>query len=299
MAKKQAIEGKGKKPRQTSWNDMDADILLKIFASLSVLDLVIRISGVCKSWRSLLQEPILWKTTLDLSMFRNYFLSQNLDRANERGLYFFKIAMNRSSLQPKKLIFDITPTINDKFLIYVAERCPNLKELVVPSTQYIREGAIAKAFEFWGSLESLFISFYSCLPSNTIFENIGAKCKNLTVLKIRSCMFGKETAATISKWMPGLKVFRIRCAEITKDTAEILVDTMVNLEELYLSISGIGHESPSTQHRFLPPLQDESMKLKVTRLRMFHFCVGYCQPCIAVTEGYSSLGDFYFFYVNL
>ncbi|KAL3512741.1 hypothetical protein ACH5RR_025458 [Cinchona calisaya] len=278
---------------------MDPDILLKIFASLSALDLVIRISGVCKSWRSLSWEPILWKTTLDLSMFRNYFLSQNLDRANDRGLYFFKIAMNHSGLKPERLIFDITPTINDEFLIYAAQRCPNLKELVVPCTRYIREKALARALEFWGSLESLFMSFYSCLPPPTIFETIGANCKNLTVLKIRSCYFTEETAATVSKWIPGLKVFRIRCGEINKVVIEILVDTMVNLEELYLSISGIGLEAASRQPRFLPPLQDESMGQKVSRLRIFHFCVGYCLPCVAVTEGYSSLEDFYSFRVNL
>ncbi|KAL3512746.1 hypothetical protein ACH5RR_025463 [Cinchona calisaya] len=231
MAKKQAVKSKSKNPRQTSWNDMDPDILLKIFASLSALDLVIRISGVCRSWRSLSCEPILWKTTLDLSMFRNYFLSQNLDKANDRGLYFFKIAMNRSSLKPDKLIFDTTPTINDEFLIYAAQ--------------------------------------------------------------------SKGTAATISKCIPGLKVFRIQCAEIEMDATEILVDRMVNLEELYLSISGVGLDEPSRQSWFPSPLQDESMRQKVSRLRIFHFCVGYCQSCVAVTEGYSSLEDFHCFRVNL
>jgi len=44
---------------------MDYDILVKIFMSLNVMDLISVVSQVCSSWRSACCDPILWKK-LDL-----------------------------------------------------------------------------------------------------------------------------------------------------------------------------------------------------------------------------------------
>jgi hypothetical protein len=47
--------------------DMEQGILLKIFMTLNVMDLVSSVSVVCTTWHSVCRDPILWGT-LNLSV---------------------------------------------------------------------------------------------------------------------------------------------------------------------------------------------------------------------------------------
>ncbi|XP_027182148.1 arabinosyltransferase XEG113-like [Coffea eugenioides] len=60
--------------------DMQSDMLLEMFASFTMIEIIMSISAVCKCWKSLSSELTMWKT-LDLTMFRDYFRSQHLGRA--------------------------------------------------------------------------------------------------------------------------------------------------------------------------------------------------------------------------
>ncbi|KAF9671987.1 hypothetical protein SADUNF_Sadunf12G0107400 [Salix dunnii] len=55
------------------WEDMDIDILVKIFQSLTVFELTSGIAHVCSAWRWAACDPLLWKT-LDLSMLKSNFI---------------------------------------------------------------------------------------------------------------------------------------------------------------------------------------------------------------------------------
>ena len=101
--------------------DMQSDMLLEMFASFTMIEIIMSISAVCKCWKSLSSELTMWKT-LGLTMFRDYFRSQHLERANERGLLFFKAALNLGGHKTEKLKFDISPDMKDGLLVYAAER---------------------------------------------------------------------------------------------------------------------------------------------------------------------------------
>ena len=160
---------------------------------------------------------------------------------------------------------------------------------MLPSSYFCTSQGLTRALEFWRSLESLTLEFYFCDCRYNIFQVIGANCKNLITLRLRSCVFYHEVAAILAESVPGLKVLTLRCADIEKQAAEVLLDKLENLEELYLSLSPTSSKTPFAEPRFLPPLKDEAMIQKITKLREFHFCIGYCMPCIAVTMGESYL----------
>ncbi|KAL6531320.1 hypothetical protein OROHE_014389 [Orobanche hederae] len=62
-----AIKGQIYDVTQSRWNDMDIDILVKIFQNLSIFELTSGVGHICRTWRMAACDPLLWKT-LDISL---------------------------------------------------------------------------------------------------------------------------------------------------------------------------------------------------------------------------------------
>lgn len=110
------------------WEDLDNDILVKIFQSFDIFELTSGIAHVCSSWRSACCDPLLWKT-LDLSMLRSNFIKIPLEpyvyvdgRSDKTLTRVLKISLSLSRGYIRTLIFHFNLYVSDDQLTYTAER---------------------------------------------------------------------------------------------------------------------------------------------------------------------------------
>ena len=110
------------------WEDLDTDILVKIFQSFDIFQLTSGIAHVCSSWRMACCDPLLWKT-LDLSMMRSNFIKIPLEpyvyvgaRSDKTLTHLLKISLSLSQGNIMTLIFHFNLYVSDDQLTYTAER---------------------------------------------------------------------------------------------------------------------------------------------------------------------------------
>ncbi|KAK4557345.1 hypothetical protein RGQ29_007201 [Quercus rubra] len=208
-----------------SWNNMGNDILVKIFMTLNVMDLITSVSQVCSSWRSACCEPILWKK-LDLRMLKPSFVcnppkpypwSNRLSTTILMSV--LKRSLNLSRGNVTFLIFNFFECIRDEHLVCVAKRTRNLKRLILPATWHqITIGGAEEAFKI--RMEHM--------------EVIGTYCKNLFELKI-DCQFDLELACTLTRHFRKLKVVSLRCKTVHNEALIHILYKLENLEVLNIS----------------------------------------------------------------
>lgn len=110
------------------WEDLDIDILVKIFQLLDIFELTSGIAHVCSAWRMACCDPLLWKT-LDLSMLKSNFIKIPLEpfvyvdgRSDTTLTRLLKISLSLSRGNIMTLIFHFNLYISDDQLTYTAER---------------------------------------------------------------------------------------------------------------------------------------------------------------------------------
>ncbi|XP_057733025.1 F-box/LRR-repeat protein At3g48880-like [Arachis stenosperma] len=111
------------------WEDLDIDILVKIFQLLDIFELTAGIAHVCSAWRMACCDPLLWKT-LDLSMLKSNFIKIPLEpfvyvdgRSDRKLTRLLKISLSLLSRQSiMTLIFHFNLYVSDEQLTYTAER---------------------------------------------------------------------------------------------------------------------------------------------------------------------------------
>lgn len=110
------------------WEDLDTDILMKIFQLLDIFQLTSGIAHVCSAWRMACCDPLLWKK-LDLSMLRSNFIKIPLEpfvyvdeRSDKKLTRLLKISLSLSRQSIVTLIFHFNLYVSDDQLTYTAER---------------------------------------------------------------------------------------------------------------------------------------------------------------------------------
>lgn len=110
------------------WEDMDIDILVRIFEKLNIIELTSGVGHVCRTWRMAACDPLLWKT-LDMSLLKSNFIKIPLEpyvyvdmRSDKRFMQVLKVALSLSRGNVTTLIFHYNLYINDDQLTYTAER---------------------------------------------------------------------------------------------------------------------------------------------------------------------------------
>lgn len=122
----------------TRWDDLDIDILVKIFQAFDIFELTSSIAQVCKTWRLACCDPLLWKT-LNLSGLKSNFIKIPLEpyvyvhgRSDKSLTQILKLALDLSCGSILTLIFHYNLYISDEQLTYTAERYfPNPEKLVL------------------------------------------------------------------------------------------------------------------------------------------------------------------------
>ncbi|XP_058082241.1 F-box/LRR-repeat protein At3g48880 [Magnolia sinica] len=259
------------------WEDMEIDILVRIFKEFDVIELTSGISRVCSSWRLACSDPLLWKT-VDLGILKSNFIQIPTlpyiwvdDRSNKKLTRVLKIAMGLSCGSVTCIIFHVNLYLKDDHLIHIAERCPRLKHLVLPAWDLITKGGICEAIRKWEELESMTMP-YICSPPY-IMEVIGMNCKNFTQLKVMGC-FNVLFASSIAKYLPKLKVLSLRCSTLFMEALILILDCMEHLEVLNVAhCLFIEDLPPPASRRIIRELNEAIIeKAKASRLRTFFYC---------------------------
>lgn len=264
------------------WDDIEADVLLKIFKELNMIELS-PVSQVCRSWRLACSDPLLW-STLDLGLLKSNFIQTRAspyvwvdDRSDRKLTNLLRLAMGLSSGNITCLIFHFNLYMRDDHLNYIAERCPHLKRLVMPGWNRITKTGICQAIRRWQELESL--TMPTIAHPSYLMEEISRNCKNFTSLKIMGT-FDIQFASAVATHLPNLKVLSLRCSILTTEALLFVLDCLESLETLNIShcmlLEGLSFAGRKRIVREL----DVKVIEKASRLREFYHCMNSaCATC--------------------
>ncbi|XP_010255462.1 PREDICTED: F-box/LRR-repeat protein At3g48880 isoform X1 [Nelumbo nucifera] len=257
------------------WEDMEIDIMVKIFKSFNIIELTSGISRVCSSWRLACCDPQLWRT-LDLGLLKSNFIKIPSspyvwvsDSSDKKLMQILKVALGLSGGIVTCLIFHFNLYLKDDHLIYTAERCPRLKRLVLPAWNRVTKIGICKAVRMWKELESLTMPSIGYPPY--IMKEISESCKNFTELKIMGTC-DTLFASSIVSFLPKLKVLSLRCSMLYKEALILILDCLEHLEVLNISHCLLIEVPPPPSPKVVLGELDETIKEKASRLREFITC---------------------------
>ncbi|PIA35771.1 hypothetical protein AQUCO_03500260v1 [Aquilegia coerulea] len=274
------------------WEEMGLDVLVKIFLSLNIIELTSGVSRVCSSWRLACCDPVIWKI-IDFGVMKSNYIKIPAppyiwvaDTSDKFVMRTLKIAMGLSRGNCSCLIIPLDLYLKDAQLIYIAERSPHLKQLVLPTWNRITKSGICAAVRNWKELESL--TMPSIRDPPYFLDEIARSCKNFTQLKIMG-HFDVLFASTIAERLPNLKVLSLRCSLLYKEALDIILDNLEHLKVLNISHSFLVEKPPPPATKRILRQLDESIRVKASRLRIFltcqdEFCV-LCQRMIT-DDGY-------------
>ncbi|XP_068315940.1 F-box/LRR-repeat protein At3g48880-like isoform X2 [Pyrus communis] len=258
------------------WEDLNIDILVRIFQSFDIFELTSGIAHVCSAWRLACCDPLLWKK-LDLSMLKSNFIKIPLEpyvyvdgRSDKTLTRILKTSLSLSKGNIMTLVFHFNLFVSDDQLTYTAERCPQLKRLVMPAWNRIKKTGICKAIRCWKELESLTMPSIANPPY--LLEEIKRNCKNFSELKIMGpCDI--FFASTLVEHLPKLKVLSLRCSTLLKDVLIMILDRLEHLEVLNISHCLLIETPPPPATRRLVRQLDPLILEKASRLQRFLTCM--------------------------
>ncbi|EFH50958.1 hypothetical protein ARALYDRAFT_352228 [Arabidopsis lyrata subsp. lyrata] len=228
------------------WENMDRDILAKIFEMLNVVDITMGASRVCVTWFLVAHQKSLWKTinlaNLQLADFKHprlqnlRFESQNVIEGLHNPRRVLLEITKFSGTAPTNLFFNFYSFIEDEDLIIAFERMPNIRKLVLSQWCNISENAYQLAFSQWKNLHTLIISPHFFLKGMVkCVRVVGENCTNLTNLKL-SGHVDKYLTEEIVRYLPKLKRVSMRCCVIDSvQEVSLFITCLQNLTILNLS----------------------------------------------------------------
>ncbi|KAL5682692.1 hypothetical protein ACJX0J_009077, partial [Zea mays] len=108
------------------WEDMDTDVLVKIFKELNLVELS-PVSQVCRLWRLACSDPLIWGT-LDFGLLKSNFIQTRAspyiwvdDRSDRRLARILRVAMAISCGNVNCMIFHYNLFMKDEHLHFISE----------------------------------------------------------------------------------------------------------------------------------------------------------------------------------
>ncbi|KAG6429514.1 hypothetical protein SASPL_107566 [Salvia splendens] len=256
------------------WEDMDIDILVKIFQRMNIYELI---SGVAHS------------NFIKIPLEPYVYVDGRSDKTFTRVL---KIALNLSHESILTMIFHFNMYVSDNQLTYTAKRsfdshyirfgdlhcgCPRLKRRVMPAWNRIKKTGICQAVKMWGDLGSPTMPSISNPPY--LMEEISRSCKNFAQLKVMGpCDI--NFASTLAQYLPNLKVPSLRCSVLFKDALIIILESMPGLEVLNISHCLLMEVPPQPAPRRVLKALDKSILERASKLKKFVTCMNEsCTMC--------------------
>ncbi|ONI28724.1 hypothetical protein PRUPE_1G157700 [Prunus persica] len=169
-----------------------------------------------------------WFLTLFYRKFVYRYLTGKL-RFSMNG--FVKLVVSRSCGNATSVSL---PECSDQILKYVANACPGLKALSLPSNSVLlKSNIIMELTEKLKHLESL--SLGNSRNIAEILSQISLHCKNFRRLELRDCLIGDEEASSIIKLVLHIQYLVLRCSRIRRGNFITLLQVCKEL--VYLDAS--------------------------------------------------------------
>lgn len=227
---------------QRKWENLNKDCLGNVFGRVGLESLLLDVPFVCKSWCAATLNPSCWLSidipdiVTDRMMFdplameswkfdpflKRFVHEYRINKTNFSVTAFIKFVINRSK---GHATFVRLPLCSQASVEYVADMCPNLKDLSSPNMlTTIHPGLIQK----WKHLESLTLG---CYITKDIISQLSIHCKNLRRLHIKSGI-GETASSAIVNLLPNIKYLSLRSAYVFRDHLIILLQGCKELEVL-------------------------------------------------------------------
>ncbi|KAK9723774.1 hypothetical protein RND81_05G024300 [Saponaria officinalis] len=256
------------------WENMDPNILREIFCRVPIVDLFISVSSVCQSWEATCWDLMFWShQVLDMSAtgagFGMVKMSNveklYLPQPNRARGFFGKLDIqekynmdvtlrrklrsilgdgisSRTSLQSWRVsvttvVLPYDLEISDSHLLYVAERTPCVRHLLLLCPSKITVTGFTKALECWKHLGGIHLGPIEDDLFAEFIKGIGANCKKIESLHIHKDRFrlNGRSALVIGKSLPGLKKLELELGIVQPSGIITLYNFCPRLEEVYFN----------------------------------------------------------------
>ncbi|KAL7177315.1 hypothetical protein ACSBR2_030633 [Camellia fascicularis] len=209
------------------WEELNMDCLVNVLGRVGIESLLLDIPFVCKSW---------FKATLSSLCWRGLNFSQV---STARLMYKYEVKFCAISMV--KFVVDRSDrcatypslpnrSLTDEALIYVADRCPNLRAFLLPyGLPYEHMLKIPNLINKWKSLEYLTLGA-SCFQLQEIIYQVSIQCNNFVGLGVPNAYIGKSDASAIATLLPNIKELDLRCANIEKEYLVMILKGCKELE---------------------------------------------------------------------
>ncbi|KAJ0987290.1 hypothetical protein J5N97_005646 [Dioscorea zingiberensis] len=215
---------------------MKMDCLVSIFQRLGLVDMVLGVPFVCKSWHQASLDPQCWKVlnfrTLDFmpsSHFAKRF-SSLYSLKNFSVSTFMKLVIRRSSGFAVELFFPPWLDAPLAELTGLPNECPRLKIIVLPCLFSQDEMKIPEFIRGFKDLECLEME---CKPRCflELVKEINLKCKKLVGLSMAGYV-KHEDALAMANLIPGLRYLNLSKSYMEKESLLVILDGCRDLERL-------------------------------------------------------------------
>ncbi|CAH8362851.1 unnamed protein product [Eruca vesicaria subsp. sativa] len=278
----------------SGWEDMERNILAKIFGMLNVIDIIKGASRVCVSWFLASHSKALWKT-IDLSNIESVIsenpykvenLANDAERQYELRNILAEITKFNSSVTTN-LVFDYNYYIQEEELAIIAPKMPNVKKLALPLYRNLNENSLMFTFSQWKNLQTLVITQPHLPITKANFQAIGENCKSLTSLKLIRPL-NTNLAEQLVSYFSNLKSLSFQGASISKKSLLSLVTNHQNLRILNLShclyIEFDGMPGDRNTMSVLDLHTENLVQTATKKLDRFIVCSNHCGTCNVLWE---------------
>ncbi|MED6152080.1 hypothetical protein PIB30_088574 [Stylosanthes scabra] len=215
------------KTASRNWLDLPNDLTLAIISRLDTFQILTRAQLVCRQWRSICLDPLMWRTInicdvenddysrcFHLEKMWRHAIDRSCGLLEDISIEFFGsddllkyIIDSKCKLRRLQLVLCLGNIT--KGLFEIAERLPMLEELDITSGRYI---------------------------SSVVLEAIGRGCPLLKSFKFNEngAFYGNDQAFAIAKNMPNLRHLQLVNNYLDKSGVSAILDGCPRLESLDL-----------------------------------------------------------------
>ncbi|CAG7906795.1 hypothetical protein BRARA_D01227 [Brassica rapa] len=231
-----------KNAKLINWAELPSELIYSILHRLSVPDRLGNARNVCRSWRRVCQDPLMWRK-IEMRDMGEYNEAKDYYHAAEA---MCRCAVDLS--QGGLLEINIEYVGTDSLLAYIADRSSNLKQLVLTECNGITDVGLLGAVMKLKLLEHLELSYFYFMELD--LESIGLSCPLLKTLKLNNvgCYYledeSDDDALAIAKTMPGLHHLQLVGNRVTNTGLNAIVENCPHLKSLDLRDCGYINLAP-------------------------------------------------------
>ncbi|KAH9615516.1 hypothetical protein KSS87_011821 [Heliosperma pusillum] len=259
------------------WGNLDPNILRQIFCRVPIVDLFFMASSVCRSWEAVCWDYLFWSHNIldmslrgvglgmaDMSAIALLPLDPTVEPTLAPGFFglldstdsYLKMAATlmrklkrimygegiynstntwRSTIETIILPYDLE--ISDAHLLYIAERTPSVRHVLILCPSMLTLGGFIKALQNWKHVREINLGPLNFGVFPQFISEIGKICHKLESLHIHEHAFlvDRSCAALIGKNLPGLRKLEFDSGIVQPGAVSTLYIMCLQLEEIYFN----------------------------------------------------------------